>query len=367
MTRLSARLSLAALALLVPAAAWAQTSTPPKPPRWTFEIYSGATQESRGTGGAPVAQRPPGDVFPMDDGGTTRAHASWRFDDGAVLFNEVAARFSQIAGQTFATITPLDSVLRSSTSSPGTRAVFGARLGRDLTPTMAVELSIERSGGGLTPSDETLAALSAANDSFVAAFEQLLPTAPIIGLIVASDFTAPSSAHSQTRIVGSLRKTFARGTRWKADATLGGGFQLRGGEAARVTMNGRYQFSLFGAFPFSERDHVIISFEEPDSALLGLIGLSATYDLTATTGLRLSARAHLVSNGATTSIETKPFVTIAGSPESLSTNTSPGLQFSNQASIVSSLTPSMASTITTFTGSGLSRQVVVTLGLVRRF
>jgi len=101
--------------------------------------------------------------------------------------------------------------------------------------------------------------------------------------------------------------------------------------------------------------------------MLGLVGLSATYDVTSSTGLRLGVRAHLASNGATTSIQTKPFVTLSGTPATLPTATSPGLQFSNQGAAMSSLTPSMASTVTTFTGSGINRQVIVTLGLVRRF
>lgn len=367
MTRLCAGLPLAALSLLVPVAVQAQEPAPSAARRWTLEIYGGAVQESRSTGGTSVAQLPAGNVFTMESGGTSRAHASWRFGDGALLFNQVAAQFSQITGQSFATIVPIDDILRSSTSSSGARAMFGARLGRSLTPTVAVELAIERGSGGLTPSDATIAALTAANDSFTTAFEQLLGTAPISGLVVTSGLGLPSGAHTQTRILGSVSKTLVRRARWSASATLGGGVQLRGGTAAQVTMNGRYQFNLFAVSPFSERDEIRISFEEPESVLLGLVGLSATYDLTPTTGLRLGARAHLSTNGVITSIETRPFVTISGTPATLPTATSPGLQFSNQSGAVSSLTPSMASTFTTFTGSGLARQFIVTLGLVRRF
>lgn len=367
MTRLYARLTLAALSLLAPVAVGAQEPAPPAARRWTIEIYGGGVHESRSTGGTPIAQFPAGNVFTMASGGTSRAHASWRFGDGAVLFNQVAAQFSQITRQSFATITPLDDILRAGHSSTDPQAVFGVRLGRYVTPTVSLELSIERGRGGVTPSDATLDALTSANNTFIAAFQQLLATAPVSGLVVTSGIGVPSSRHSQTRIIGTISKTLARGTRWSAAATLGGGVQLRGGTAAQVSMNGNYQFNLFGTSPFSERDEVHISFEEPESVMLGLAGLSATYDLTSATGLRLGVRAHLAANGATTSIQTRPFVTISGTPATLPTATSPGLQFSNQSGAVSSLTPSMASTITTFTGSGLNRQVIVTLGLVRRF
>ncbi len=367
MTRLCAQLSLAALTLLAPAAVRAQDSPAPAARRWTLEVYGGGAQESRGSAGESTAQFPAGAGFTMASGGTSRAHASWRFGDGALLFNQVAARFTQVTGQPFAAMTPIDDILRSSPSSSGARGMFGVRLGRYLTPTVALELSIERGRGGLTPSDATMASLTAANNTFTAAFKQLLGTAPISGLVVTSDITAPSSAHSQTRILGTVSKTLVRGARWSAAGTLGGGVQLRGGTAAQVSLIGRYQFNLFGTSAFSERDEVNISYEEPESVLLGLLGLSATYDVTSTTGLRLGVRAHLASNGATTRIQTKPFVTIGGTPATLPTATSPGLQFSNQASAVSSLTPSLASTFTTFTGSGLTRQFIVTLGLVRRF
>lgn len=367
MTRLCARLTLAAVTVIAPVEVMAQEPTAPAARRWTIEIYAGGVQESRSSDGTPVAEFPAGGVFSMASGASSRAHASWRFGAGAVLFNQVAAQFSQITGQSFAAITPLDDILRSSVSSSGTRAMFGARIGRSLTPTLALELSIERGRGGLTPSDATIAALTSANDRFTAAFQQLLATAPLSGLVVTSGIGLPTSAHTQTRIIGTVSKTLARGARWSAAGTAGGGVQLRGGTAAQVSMNGNYQFNLFGASPFSERDEVHISFEEPASVLLGLLGLSATYDFTSTTGLRLGVRAHLASNGATTSIQTRPFVTISGTPATLPTATSPGLQFSNQAAAVSSLTPSLASTFTTFTGSGLNRQFVLTLGLVRRF
>lgn len=369
-----ASVCLSAVAVLIPVAAIAQSAPPaqapkpPGPPRWMAEFYGGGVNESRASGGNPIAQFTPGETFLTTAGTASRAHASWRFGDGAVLFNEVAARFSQITGRPFATITPLDSVLRSSASKTGMRPAFGVRIGRDLSPGLSFDIMVERSDGGLAPSDEMTAALTAANESFKAAFLDLVGTAPVTALTVTSDVTMPSSAHSQLRVMGALSKVLARGARWSATGTVGGGLQLRGGSAAEVTVNGRYDFSLFAVSNFFERDEIVIRFEEPPSAALGLLGLSATYDLTPGTGLRLGVRAQFVANKATTTVQTKPFVTTtATTPGVLPTATTPGLQFSNQATPLSSLRPSMASTLTTFTGSGMNRQVVVTLGLVRRF
>lgn len=375
-TRRFASACLSVVAVLIPAVAAAQAAQsaqqnqPPKAPgtpRWTAEFYGGGITESRASGGSPIAAFPQGEVFTTDAGTPSRAHASWRFGDGAVLFNQVAAQFSQIVGRPFATITPLDSVLRGSASKGGMRPAFGVRIGRELSPSLSVEIMVERSDGGLAPSDEMIATLTEANESFKAAFLDLLDTAPVSSLDVTSDVTLPSGAHSQMRIMGAVSKVFARGARWSATGTVGGGMQLRGGTAAEVTVNGRYDFSLFALANFFERDEIVIRFEEPASAALGLLGLSATYDITPTTGLRLGVRAQFVANGATTTVQTKPFITTTNTPGVLPTVTTPALQFSNQTSPQSSLRPSLAGTHTTFTGSGMNRQVVLSLGVVRRF
>ena len=368
-----ASVCLSVVVLLSPAAAVAQSAEPaqspktPGTPRWTAEFYGGGMNESRASGGTPIAQFAPGETFLTTAGTPSRAHASWRFGDGAVLFNEVAARFRQITGRPFTTITPIDSVLRTSASKDGIRPAFGVRVGREISPGLSVEIMVERSDGGLAPSDEMTATITAANESFKAAFLDLIGTAPVTGLDVTSDVTMPSGAHSQMRIMAAVSKVLVRGARWSATGTVGGGMQLRGGTAAEVTMNGRYDFSLFGLSNFFERDEIVIRFEEPPSAALGLLGLSATYDITPSTGLRLGVRAQVVANKATTTVQAKPFISTTTTPGVLPTVTTPALQFSNQTTPQSSLRPSLASTLTTFTGSGMNRQVVFTLGLVRRF
>lgn len=361
-------MSLAAvMALSWPAMALAQNPAPAGKGRWSVELYGGGIIESQSTSGTPIGEFPAGDTFVTDSLRVSRHHPSWRFGDGALLFNQVAAAFGQINGRTFATITPIDDVLRSSGDRSGGRAAFGLRVGRDLTPTVALEILIERSSGGLTASDTARAAIATADASFEAAFRDLLGTAPILGLQVDSDVTLPETSRSQTRILGAVSKVLTARERWSLTATAGAGVQLRGGDPAEVRMNGRYQFSLFGTSPIFERDEVFISFDEKETSVVGLLGLSAIYDLTQATGVRIGVRAHLTGNGATTSIRTAPTVSTGQTPGTLPSLTTPGIQFSNTTSALSSLRPSLASTLTTFTGSGTNRQVVITLGLVRRF
>jgi len=356
------------LVVLWPLSALAQSPTPPTPKQWTFEVYGGGVHETQSSAGSPIGQFPVGAGFLTESGRDSRFHPSWRFGDGALLFNQVAAQFTQITGTPFTTITPIDDVLRASGSRQGARAVFGLRLGRAVTPTTSLELIVERGNGGLTVSDDALTAFTAHNASLNAAFRELLATAPVTGMQVDTTMTTGRSSQSHTRIIGAVSRTVMQGPRWSLAATLGGGVQMHGGDPADVRLNGRYAFSLFGSSGFTERDDVIVRFHEGSSAALGLVGMTLTYDAAPTTGFRLGVRAHLTANSTTTSIVTAPQITTS-SPSSafLPTMTSPSLQFSNQTTPLSTLNPALATTLTTFTGSGLNRQLVFTFGIVQRF
>lgn len=359
------------LVVLWPLSALAQTPAPPtspSAPKWTVELYGGGVQESQSSAGSPLAEFPIGAGFLTESGRDGRFHPSWRFGDGALLLNQVAAQFTQITGQPFTAIAPMDDVLRASGSRQGARGLFGVRLGRALTPRVSLELMLERGDGGLTVSDAALATLEAANASFSTAFTDLLSTAPVTGVQIGSRLTTGTSSHSQTRIIGAVSRILTQGRRWYLAGTVGAGIQTRGGEAATVNMSGQYAFSLFGLSEFTEQDNVVVRFHDSDSVGLALLGVTLTWDATPTTGIRLGARAHLTANNTTTSVVTTPQVTTsASSPAFLPTMTQPALQFSNRTTPLSSLNPALASTLTTFTGSGLNRQFVVSVGIVRRF
>lgn len=358
----------AAVAVLVlPGIARAQQAATSGGSRWTIGVYGGALAGSQSSSGTPIAEFPVGGTFTTASGHLSRFHPSWRFGDGALLFNQVAARFSQIDGRPFATIAPLDDVLRSSGSRSGGRAAFGLRLARDLSPTLNVGLIVERNSGGLTADDQGMAAITAANASFEQAFRDLLGSAPVSPLFVESAVVRADASKSHTRLLGTLEKIVAQGKRWSFSVEAGGGLQFHGGKASEVRLNGRYQFSLFSVIPIIERDEVFIVFDEPSTAAVGLIGVAAAWEVSPVSSLRLGVRAHLAGNGATTSVRTVPDVSIGQPPGALPSLTTPGLQFSNQTSPPSSLSPSLASTLTTFTGSGLNRQILVTIGIVRRF
>jgi hypothetical protein len=185
-------------------------------------------------------------------------------------------------------------------------------------------------------------------------------------LAVNSQVTRDDRSSSQTRIDASVRWTVARRGRLEAYLRGGGGVVLNSGDAPRAVINGNYSFRLFGFFAMQETDRVVIELTQPKSAAMGAVGAGFTYDLSASTGVRVDARLSLSRNATTVMVSGSPSITTQASGDVLPSATTPGIQFSSRAGVLSSLS-APATTWTTFSGSGLSRHVAVSIGLFRRF
>ncbi len=334
--------------------------------RWTLEVYGGGSASNDSTSGTALSGFPAGTPFTTQAGFPSRAHASWFFGDGAALLNGVLTRFAQIAGRTFTPIVPLDAALMTSGTRRGSGAAFGARVGRTLSPRLAVEASLERSQGRLVLSDTMAAALTRTSDSFMEAFQDLLDTAPVSNLNVASTWTVPDGSSGQTRLSGALTWTLATLDRLSAYATAGGGVVMSSGDALEARLNGSYSFRLFGSIPMSESDRTLVTVRQPARAAMGLFGGGVTYAVSAHVGLRVDVRVSLSANKTVTTVGGSPAVAVSAPTGVLPSLTSPGIQFSTQSGIRSSLSGD-ATTLTTFTGSGWNRHVGVTAGIFRRF
>lgn len=348
----------------IPAAAFAQTTAPAS--RWTIEIHGGAASNSESSGGATGAAFPVGTPFTTSAGTPSRIHTSWYFGDGAKLLDQVLAQFGTINGTTFTRIVPLDPVVMAAATRRNSGATFGLRLSRRLSPRLVLELSAERSQGSQSFGDSATKALETTRGSFQAAFEGLLATAPVTNLSVASTLSIREGASSQTRLSAAARWTMVSGARTSVYATAGGGLVMNGGGDLQAVLNGSYAFRVYGAFPMSETDRAVVSVSSPDNAAFGLLGGGITYDLSARVGLRTDVRVALSPNSGVTSVIGSPSVGTLTPPFVLPSLTNPGIQFSSTTGVPSSLSGPSA-THTTFTGSGLNRQVSFTVGIFRRF
>ena len=349
----------------IPGAAYAQAAGG-SGSRWTLEVYGGASSSAESTSGSAGAAFPAGTPFTTTAGTPSRIHTSWYFGDGTKLLDQVLAQFGAINGTTFTRIVPLDPVLMAAATRRSTGATFGLRVSRHLTSRLAVEANVERSQGSQVFSGAAHSALESSRDSFKAAFEGLLATAPVTALSVASTMTVREGSASQTRLTAAARWTLVSGTRASAYATVGGGVLMNGGDDLQAVFNGSYSFRLFGAFPMSETDRAVITVTGPSSAVLGLVGGGITYDFSSRLGLRADVRVSLSPNSDVTTVSGSPSVGTLTPAGVLPSATTPGIQFSSTTGVPSSLSGA-AATYTTFSGSGMNRHVSFTVGIFRRF
>jgi len=363
-TRVFATLSAIAVAGLWPAAAQAQNAA--RTGKWTIEFYGGASSSSSSSSVGPVPAFAASTPFTTESGQPSRAVSSWYFGDGAGLLNQVQARFAAITGTPFPEIIPMDAAFGRSGGSRKSGGAFGLRVGRAVTSKLSVELSVEHSLAKLALAGALQDALKASSASFEEAFQALLSTAPVTNLVVTSQLTTSDRANGQNRVAGAVRWTVLSGSKLEAYVTAGGGVMLNSGKGPEAILNGRYTFRLFGAFLMDETDRVVVSVTQPKNNAMGLVGGGLTYDLSARTGIRVDARLLVNSTKDVTRLTAAPAVATATTTGVLPSVTSPGIQFSTQPNVRSSLSgPNL--NVTLFEGSGTNRQVSVTIGIFRRF
>ncbi|MEO6222880.1 MAG: hypothetical protein ABIP90_06490 [Vicinamibacterales bacterium] len=351
---------------LFPSSAAAQNAA--RAGKWAIELYGGGSSTSASSSGTPLAGFTPGTPFTLQSGQPSRAVSSWFFGDGAALFNQVLTQFAANAGTTFPRIASLDTALLQNGGSQGSGAVIGLRLGRALTPKLAIEFNVERSLAKLGVSASLLNGMEAASESFIDAFEALLKTAPVTNVSVTSTVMTPNASNAQIRLGGALKWTVFTGNRIQAYVSGGGGVIRNSGDNPQAILNGRYSFRLFGAFPMDETDRVVVTVNQQKNSAMGMVGGGLTYDFSSSSGLRADVRLLLNSTKDVTTMTAAPSVAALNPTQVLptATNISPGLQFSTQSGVRSTLSGPNAN-FTLFTGSGLSKQISFTLGIFKRF
>jgi hypothetical protein len=293
---------------------------------------------------------------------------SWFFGDGAVLFNQVLTQFAANTGASFPRIAPIDAVLRANGGRLGRGGGFGLRIGRDVTPTLTAEISIESGSAKMDLRASLLDGLAAGGDSFRNAFTAFFNTAPVTNLNVTSTVTTKDDQNTQVRVAGALKWTVFNGNRIKGYVTGGGGFVNNTGESAQAILTGRYSLLLFGTYPMEQSDVVAVTVNQPKYNAMGLVGGGVTFALSPSVGLRADARLLLTAMKDVTTLATFPANPTFSPPIVLPTapGISPGIQFSTQPEVPSSLSIHIEK-VTLFTGSGLRKEVSFSLGIFKRF
>ncbi len=368
MPQVNRRLALAACAaasVCLPAGATAQPSAP-RAAKWAIEVYAGAANIAGSTGGSAGSGFPAGAPFTTVAGRPSRVVPSWFFGDGAALLNDVLGQFAAAGGTAFPRIVPLDAALQSAGAAERGGLAFGARLSRDISRRLAIEISADRRAAGSGMNGGFADSLGAARDSFKSAFEGLLATVPATNTSVTSTLSTSEVARHQVQIGASLNWRVADRGKLGVYLTGGGGVAMINGGAAEATLTGAYTFRLLGTYTIAETDRVIVKMTPTKTAGMGLVGGGVTWAMSPRISIKADVRASLVAAGQTTTVRGGPSSTASSPTAVLPSLTSPSIQFSTQSGATTSLSGA-ASEITTFRASGWGRQIAATIAIVRRF
>jgi hypothetical protein len=326
-------------------------SVPKSKHKWEFEFHGGL-QYSKQTGG--WTQIPSAETFSLEGSGaqgyeSIRA-SSWYLGDGAELIGAT---------------TSLDTVLTKPIVEPES-PMFGFRVSRALNNWMAAEFTFDR-GGRLAMTDESLAAIKAAN----AAFRKFWQRLDVPG-------NTPSRSESMISAYGS-RQTFSTGAvvvslpvseRVVPFFAAGAGVLFSGSSNAGATLEGSY-----GGPKALETATVDLTVTQASNrALTGVAGGGVKVYLTSHLGMRFDVRAYFYQNPMTTLLDaahtnTANSAWVVKAKTRTGAPTAPDLQLLSGPGVetYSTLSGPNITGLKTFFGYGTQRQIPITVGLFWRF
>ncbi|GMV20074.1 MAG: hypothetical protein AMXMBFR57_00230 [Acidimicrobiia bacterium] len=333
-----------------------------QPSGWSIELLGGWTGRPPTQGGAVRDPLPPGQPFTTHTGAPSTRHGSWFFGDGARLFNQAAETFGQLQGRQLKMIVPLDDALSRPASSDFVTPMVGLRLGYTPRPRWWVALEVERADGPAFVED-FVRVVEDSRTSYVAAFADLLGTAPIADLQVDAA-TRTSGRSKEFRFLGTITRSLLNRGAYGLHLTAGAGAAVRSSATVTMEIEGRYAFSVNAGGNIAERDRVEVRLESPRTSPLFVAGGGATWMLSRSTRLRVDVRLIVDRRQVTTSIRTLP-ESLSTDDAMLASYTSPGLQFSGVPAKWSSLGQPLSAR--RFSSSGAQLRLHISVGYGIRF
>ena len=339
---------------------WAQSSANER--RWEIEGYGGLlipTGTAQGSAtlpapGAPIATSSP--IFP------SRRVPSWFFGDGASLLNLVNEQFGVAAA-----IQPFDAALGGSGLTVGNGFAGGVRVRRALSTRFSAEFSFDMYTASAGLSGELVSAAEATRDSFAPALEGLLASGPFADVNVEASSTDGGSA-LEIAATGALVYQFGSAGGFDPYVTFGGGVITGAGDAASVTLEGRYRFQIIGEVPIDETDRATIRVESR-TVVAGVVGAGLRRDVSDRWGVRIDGRVFIGPHTTRILLDADPVVAQGTPADFIESFTAPSIQFSNNPSTgrESSLGGPALQDFEAFVADGLQARVLITAGVFVRF
>jgi hypothetical protein len=335
---------------------------------WTFEVRGGlglSTNPTAGTGQLPGLGNV---ILPAAPGvGPARTVSSWLFGDGAAQLNAFAPTRS------LPPLPALDAMLTSLGATRSSGETLGLAIGRDLSPRLALDLTVDANFQALGMTSAATSAIEATRAGFVNTWQALLLSArsgPLTGLAVAATTTGATSAGGQFEATGSVRYRLRPGAKLDPFITVGAGVLADTGSTPSPVLTGTYQFTfpVFGlSLPYKQTDTVTIHALDGGARLVGLLGAGVDKALSARSGIRFEARATIVSNRAETTLDANPTTQMRVPQEGLFFESAPTTIIINNGPLPSTLSASPLAGFQTFVGRGIRVESTITVGYFFRF
>jgi hypothetical protein len=162
-------------------------------------------------------------------------------------------------------------------------------------------------------------------------------------------------------------------------ATVGASLIAITGDLPTATLRGNYQILLVNGAQINETDNVTVTDGRDDRTVGGIFGGGLKYHVSPRWGIRFDARVSLSRNTASTVLDAAPNVALGQLPAGRTLYPSdPTIQYSNNSSdpvtalgstaiAASTLTGPALTGLRTFSGSGVSSQTNITVGIFWRF
>jgi hypothetical protein len=317
--------------------------------------------------------------FTTIDGGTSRFVPSWYFGDGALLLNQVQALDPSQPER----IVPLDPVLTAPVIVRKYGIPFGARLSRAITSWLGGELTVEYRQDHRTVPPDVSNQINASSATFESTWRSLFAawksTSPVrpFGAISQSRIDKDKNA-GQLLLDGTLNVALRTRGRIIPYVSGGVGYIAYSKEQMGVDVQGAYASGRPGAGLIEEFDYIHIRSDNPDHLVVGVLGGGIKYFVTPGWGIRFDARTHFAHTWTETVTSdggggfgicllcyTNPGPAVAfGSTPAIQINSIPDPLLPNY--VPTSLTGSFG-TLHTFRSSGIQQQIVISVGVIRRF
>ena len=336
---------------------------------WEVDAHIGGAISSQPTSGV-TALPAPGSSFTTMTGMPSRRVSSWFVGDGAQLLNDALRAFGSGAQ-----ITSLDAAVKGRVVERPNGLTLGARVSRRLTSMLSAEFAVESGQSRLRFTQAALDNINRSQSTFRTAWQSLLATGPFTATDVTSGSVSPAEGGRQVLLTGAVEIALGAHTRVQPYAIAGAGVARNTGDAPVATLNGTYQFLIFGVAPMRETDSIAIRASVPRSTPVGVFGGGARFHLSPRWGLRGDVRVHVGKNRIDTLLDETPSSQTVTSPAAVvASGTTPSIQFRNFPTPGAGLGAGQntfsgdpISGFKTFTGAGAATSVNLTVGAFWRF